>query len=81
MTPPCSTAYTDVFFDPKYYDYVIEEYCSGCPLVEECLRKCLSDEEEYGYRSGVWGGTTPKDRNKLTNTRRKNLDMFDSDLD
>ena len=66
---------------PQYYDYVIEEYCSGCPLIEECLGKALEYEEEYGYRSGVWGGTTPKDRNKLTNTRRKNLDLFDSDLD
>ncbi len=66
---------------PKYYEYVIEEYCSQCPLAQQCLDRALDHEEQYGYRSGVWGGTTPKDRNKITNTRRKNLDLFDSDLD
>jgi len=69
----------DVFFDPKHYEYVIEEYCSQCPVAWECLQKALAHEEEYKYRSGVWGGTTPKDRNKMTKTRRRNLDLFDSE--
>jgi WhiB family transcriptional regulator, redox-sensing transcriptional regulator len=39
--------------------------CSGCPVIENCLRWALTTREPYG----VWGGLSPEDRDSLL-TRR-----------
>lgn len=35
--------------------------CSGCPVRSRCLEWALA----AGERSGIWGGTTPNERNQL----------------
>lgn len=35
--------------------------CSSCPVEEECLLFALSNGERYG----VWGGTTPSEREDM----------------
>ncbi len=35
--------------------------CSVCPVIQECLQHAMSVREPYG----VWGGTTPDERNQL----------------
>lgn len=36
--------------------------CKGCDVATECLTYALDNDEEYG----VWGGTTPTERHRLT---------------
>jgi WhiB family transcriptional regulator, redox-sensing transcriptional regulator len=36
--------------------------CATCPVIEDCLDRAL----EMNERFGVWGGTTEKQRRKLT---------------
>lgn len=35
--------------------------CSGCPVVRDCLRHALQVPETHG----VWGGTTPAEREAI----------------
>lgn len=36
--------------------------CSMCPVVDECLQHALESNERFG----VWGGTTERQRRKLS---------------
>lgn len=36
--------------------------CSICPVVEDCLQHALESKERFG----VWGGTTERQRRKLS---------------
>lgn len=71
---PCKEAPTEVFFDWNCYQQVIDIYCSQCHMREECLQLALDAEAiipdggTTGYRSGVFGGTTPKERNIMQGT-------------
>jgi len=40
--------------------------CARCPVCSKCLEDALTHNREYG----VWGGTTERERRKLTTTRR-----------
>lgn len=51
----------------QLYDRFIARYCSECPVQPECLAYALEAGEPYG----VWGGTSPEDRDAL----RADLDM------
>lgn len=37
--------------------------CAGCPVRKECLDYALENEMEYG----IWGGTSPTERRRMTN--------------
>jgi len=41
--------------------------CGGCPVREECLKFALSHELSYG----IWGGTTPEDRQRDRRRKRR----------
>lgn len=41
-------------------------FCRLCPVREQCLAYCLPFEKETGRRDGMYGGTTPQQRAKLT---------------
>ena len=43
--------------------------CNGCVVRHECLEYQMKFEEETGRRDGMWGGTTPKEREKLFHER------------
>ncbi len=46
--------------------------CDGCTVTGECLELALRFEDRPGrYRSfGVWGGTTPRERQAMIRARR-----------
>lgn len=39
--------------------------CAECPVIKECLEYALSEEMFFG----VWGGTTPKERQVMFRKR------------
>jgi hypothetical protein len=39
-------------------------YCQNCPVKQECLEYTLYYEEKTGRRFGVWGGLTPRQRDR-----------------
>lgn len=41
--------------------------CRACPLREGCLRWALDNDE----REGIWGGTTPKERELIKKSGRQ----------
>ena len=41
--------------------------CAGCPVRAECLAHALAAEE----RLGIWGGTTPRERQRIRRQRRE----------
>lgn len=43
--------------------------CRGCPAREPCLAFALASRQELG----VWGGTSPEDRRRLTGRRRSTI--------
>ena len=69
---PCYGQPTEIFYDTKLYFQAKKIFCSNCPLIEQCLQDCLVAEEEEvngkHYRSGVFGGKTPTERNKYAGT-------------
>lgn len=65
----CATVKDPEIFWPKqttmYYRQVADAklLCERCPVIQECLQHALKHEPD-----GVWGGTTPNERNAM---RRK----------
>lgn len=45
--------------------------CEGCPVIQQCLQFALDTRETYG----VWGGTTPEERQEMLDKQRNNLDV------
>ena len=44
--------------------------CAGCPVTVECLRYAMRLETNHRWRFGVWGGTTPGQREALAERAR-----------
>lgn len=65
---PCQSD-PDLFFSNRKAEIELaKEACLYCPIKSECFQDALWDEE----RSGIWGGTTMKDRRRL----RRKLNQF-----
>lgn len=63
---PCSN-YPDLFFPDKGGSAAeAKKLCQGCPIKLQCLEYALKANEPYG----VWGGTTPRERDRLKRVRR-----------
>ena len=41
--------------------------CSGCPVRRECLEFAVTHDQTHG----IWGGTTPQDRQRDRRRRRR----------
>jgi WhiB family transcriptional regulator, redox-sensing transcriptional regulator len=41
--------------------------CAGCPVRRECLEFALAHDQAHG----IWGGTTPEDRQRDRRRRRR----------
>lgn len=41
------------------------QICNSCAVRQECLEYQMKFEEETGRRDGMWGGLTPKERDRL----------------
>ena len=59
----CRGADPNLFF-PSEEDDAAEaiRICGGCPVQGECLEWALESRVRYG----IWGGTTERDRRRLT---------------
>lgn len=60
----------DIFM-PEGKDYLratrdAKAVCSGCPLVEQCLKYAIRNDEW-----GIWGGTTQRERKYLRSRPRQ----------
>jgi WhiB family transcriptional regulator, redox-sensing transcriptional regulator len=41
--------------------------CAGCQVRQECLEFALTQDQSYG----IWGGTTPEDRQRARRRKRR----------
>jgi WhiB family redox-sensing transcriptional regulator len=58
--------FPDVFFSDAHdvRRYITREWCSECPVRNECLREALDNDQQWG----IWGGLSARERNKLRRT-------------
>jgi WhiB family redox-sensing transcriptional regulator len=60
----CTQVTPDTFF-PEPSDRVTawsaKKLCARCPVLEECLAYALATNESWG----IWGGTSPTDRQEI----------------
>jgi len=56
--------------DKARREAIAKRICEGCPVIQECLAHALRVPETYG----VWGGTTPEERQVILN-RNLVIDM------
>jgi hypothetical protein len=69
----CQGQDLNLFYDEERGDGSAKFFCasSGCPVVMECLKSALIEEEaemeEFGYaqRTGVRGGIGPEERSRI----------------
>lgn len=72
----CRDLDPELFFPPVEFESTEQRHaresaakavCGSCPVQAECLEWALSNHE----RLGVWGGTTERERQMMTVTRRR----------
>lgn len=67
----------DIFFaDPSDYGKtaLAKSICAECPLAFDCLETAMSDSDLRKW--GIWGGTTPDERQKMLRTTSTRLKIF-----
>lgn len=75
MRAKCRGADTAIFYHPENErgpsrvrrEMQAKAVCAGCPVLEPCLRWALVAREPYG----VWGGTSPEERDALLRSDRR----------
>jgi hypothetical protein len=60
----CTPQDADIMSGSDTYEQAME-LCDRCTVVKECLDTAKKFEATDGYRSGIWGGTTPGERTRL----------------
>lgn len=68
VIPPCQNTDPDLWFstDESRTKYILaRNLCNRCPVRRQCLEYALANEEQFG----MFGGTTPRDRQKLLKAR------------
>lgn len=71
----CKGMDTDLFFPTRAFLSVqkAKTVCASCPVRIECLEDSMNAETMlYGNRHGIFGGMTPKERERLQKQRIKN---------
>lgn len=69
--PPCQVTDPEAWF-PNMQEgasselAVAKKLCKACPVVNECATYAIAAGEEYG----VWGGLTPRERQRLRGASR-----------
>jgi WhiB family transcriptional regulator, redox-sensing transcriptional regulator len=69
----CLTADPDIFFPISSAGRASEQIvlakaiCKHCPV----QRKCLDFAQEHALAYGIWGGTTPEDRQRALRRQRR----------
>jgi WhiB family transcriptional regulator, redox-sensing transcriptional regulator len=50
---------------------IARRICGRCPVRTQCLDYALSGADTWGgIATGIWGGTTPRERNRLRQQRK-----------
>lgn len=50
----CTTTDPEVWFPEKGYSArKIRQFCANCPVIRECARKALDNDEHYGWWAGI----------------------------
>lgn len=67
----CREVDLDLFFPEKdaQRGHHAKVICRRCPVQTECLEYALEHAPEYG----IWGGTAPKDRDRIKRERRQDV--------
>jgi WhiB family redox-sensing transcriptional regulator len=64
----------DAWFPAKRqreFTQLAKRICARCPVRAECLEYALSGAGTWGgIATGIWGGTTPQERDQLRQQRR-----------
>jgi len=66
-----------LFYGPESKN--AKEVCDGCNVSEECLEFGMALENELRWRSGVYGGTTARERNETYGTLGAHSDRYAED--
>ena len=62
----------DWFFIPSNNLYAQKKFCIGCKIIDECLDYAIRNDV-----SGVWGGTTTRERKrKIEHMDDYNMSLF-----
>ncbi len=68
----CAQADPDVWY-PEHHALIAraKRICATCPVRAECLEYALSGADTWrGITTGIWGGTTPRERSRLRQARK-----------
>jgi len=69
----CVQADPDWFPDKNQRDLaaIAKRICGHCPVGAQCLDYVLSGADTWGgITTGIWGGTTPQERDQLRRQRK-----------
>ena len=70
----CAQADPDAWFPTKGQHAIAKtatRICRQCPVRVQCLDYALSGADTWGgYATGIWGGTTPHERDRLRQQRK-----------
>jgi WhiB family redox-sensing transcriptional regulator len=70
----CAQADPDAWFPTKGQHSLAKTavpICQACPVRIQCLDYALSGADTWGgIATGIWGGTTPQERDQLRRQRR-----------
>jgi WhiB family transcriptional regulator, redox-sensing transcriptional regulator len=70
----CAQADPDAWFPDKgHYELtqLARRICARCPVRAQCLEYALSGADTWGgIATGIWGGTTPQERDQLRQQRK-----------
>lgn len=71
----CAQADGDAWFPDKGRSalaVIAKQICGRCPVRTECLDYALSGADTWkGISTGIWGGTTPRERSRLRRARKE----------
>ncbi len=65
----CAQVDLDLFFPEQGGDggYAARQVCRACPVVDECREEAI----ERRIPHGIWGDTSPAQRDRIRTSRRK----------
>jgi WhiB family redox-sensing transcriptional regulator len=70
----CAQADPDAWFPEKGHRELAQlakRICAHCPVRAPCLQYALSGADTWGgIATGIWGGTTPHERDQLRQQRK-----------
>jgi WhiB family transcriptional regulator, redox-sensing transcriptional regulator len=68
----CAQADPDAWFPGKGETAAVaKRICAACPVRAQCLDYALSGADTWGgIATGIWGGTTPRERTLLRRSRK-----------